>query len=374
MKRVFIPLFVLLSIIFFAGCGNHDAQTPVKELSVDSFLQEDNTLSLAEFIYKSGDYITSKKFPPYVHADDVFYNKHKYLLIDIRTKDQYINGHIDGAYNVPRDSILVFLKTKVNPLSYKKIIIIDDKGPMAIYVATLLHFYGYDNAYGLKFGMGSWNKAFNGVITQYLSNKYASQLDTANPPKPKPGVLPLLPKKPFTKLLDEQVEKNLFLPDSQIFVSPDAVFSHPEKYFIVAYWSEAKFKKGHIPGSIRYNTRSDLSFSKDLKTLPVNKKIVVYCNTGHHAIATVAYLRLVGYDAVSIMYGANSFMNQYFAKYFSGAGITDANVLSSDFPVLKGEKRTEHKAAKVVVSNNTGAPTPPVPVHRKKKAAAGGCE
>ena len=374
MKKIFFPLFFLLSVLFLAGCGNHEEQAPIKDLSVDSFLQKDNALSLAEFVYKSGDFITQKKFPPYVHAEDVFYNKTNYLLIDIRTKDEYVSGHIDGAYNVSRDSIFNFLKTKVNPLSYKKIIIIDDKGPLAIYVATLLHFYGYDNAYGLKFGMGAWNKEFNGVIAKYLSNKYASQLDTTNPPKPKPGILPLFPKKPFTQLLDEQVEKNISLPDSNIFISPDAVFANPDNYFIVAYWSEAKFNKGHIPGSIRYNTRSDLSYANDLKTLPIDKKIVVYCNTGHHAIATVAYLRLLGYDAVSIMYGANSFMNQYFAKYFASAGITDVNSLSAGFPVLKGEKRTDKKAVKVAVSNNTAAPAPAPVVHRKKKAAAGGCE
>ena len=67
-------------------------------------------------------------------------------------------------------------------------------------------------------------------------------------------------------------------------------------------------------------------------------------------------------------------MNVYFAKYFAGAGITNINSLSADFPVLKGEKRTDKKAAKITANNSGSAPAPPVPVRHKKKTAGGGCE
>jgi rhodanese-related sulfurtransferase len=44
----------------------------------------------------------------------------------------------------------------------------------------------------------------------------------------------------------------------------------------------------------------------DLKTLPTNKPIAVYCYTGQTSAYLSAYLRLLGYDAKSILYGGNA--------------------------------------------------------------------
>lgn len=353
MKNILFGFIVLLSLAIIQGCGKSDENLLVKTLNVDSLVQKDSNLSLAEFIYKSGDFITKKDFPPLIHATDILYNKSNFLLIDIRSVSEYEKGHIEGSYNVDRKEILNFLKTKVNTAEYEKIVIIDDFGPTGVYVATLLRFMGYNNSFGLKFGIATWNKQFSENIAKNLSNKFASQIDTVGLARPKFGALPLLQQKPFMDLLNEQVKKNIERPDSQIFISADDVFKEPSKYFLLSYWTEAKFVKGHIPGSIRYDIRTDLSYSMNLKTLPINKKIVVYCNTGHQAIALIAYLRLLGYDAVSILYGANSFMNVDFTKNFEDAGITDVSTLTGDFALITGKGRTEevNKNVKSEVKN-----------------------
>ena len=368
-------LILVASVFMFQSCSEAPVNPKnVKQLDTKSLLKSTPQVSLADFVLKTGNIITKKFFPPYIHAAELYYELPTTLVIDIRSKEEYKQGHIDGSYNVPRDQILKFLETKVHPEAYKKIVIVDKYGPVGIYAATLLRFYGYDNAYGLKFGIGAWNRKFANNIEKYLSNKYASKLDTVNTPKPQAGVLPITAKQPYKKILKSQVEKCLALPDSQIFVNVDDVFGNSDKYFKIAYWSEPKYNNGHIPGSIRYNTRSDLSVDKELNTLPVDKKIVVYCNTGHHAIATVAYLKLLGYDARSIMYGANSFMNQKFATDFPGSGITDVSLITAELPLVTGEKRSNKKQIKATASAVKVA-APVIPVHKKKKqAAAGGCE
>ncbi len=48
------------------------------------------------------------------------------------------------------------------------------------------------------------------------------------------------------------------------------------------------------------------SLSADLKTLPTDKTIVVYCYTGQTSANLAAYLRVLGYDAKSLKFGTNT--------------------------------------------------------------------
>ena len=43
----------------------------------------------------------------------------------------------------------------------------------------------------------------------------------------------------------------------------------------------------------------------DLKTLPTDKTIAVYCYTGQASSFMAAYLRLLGYDSKSLLYVTN---------------------------------------------------------------------
>jgi len=61
------------------------------------------------------------------------------------------------------------------------------------------------------------------------------------------------------------------------------------------------FGSGHIESAINipFGKGMEQSFSQ----LPEDKKIIVYCYTGQTAGQTVAILRLLGYDAVSLNSG-----------------------------------------------------------------------
>ena len=174
MKRII--LISLMAVLFLGSCNRNQVCKDMM-VATDTIFAESN-ITLSDFMFKSGNIITNKNFPPLVHSIEIFQSKNEYLLIDIRDSIEYSLGHIEGAYNIQRNEILHFFENEVNPASFKKIAIIDDNGPLAIYVATLLRFSGYSNAYGLKFGMGAWNSKFTNNISKYLSNKYANRIDT----------------------------------------------------------------------------------------------------------------------------------------------------------------------------------------------------
>jgi rhodanese-related sulfurtransferase len=58
---------------------------------------------------------------------------------------------------------------------------------------------------------------------------------------------------------------------------------------------------------VSYQYTPSLSLKSDelLNTLPTDKAIVVYCWTGQTSAQVTAYLRILGYDAYSMLYGVN---------------------------------------------------------------------
>lgn len=324
--------------MLFASC-NFNKKCKVTIDANDSTSITTNTFTLLEFVEKTGSIIEKNEFPYIVKRYDLYSRLDEYLIIDIRSVDEYEKGHIKGAYNVQKDSLMFFFEDEVSSSAFAKIAIVDDYGPTALYVSTLLRFAGY-NAYALKFGMGAWNEKFVGNIEQFISNKYANVVEIQDNPKPNPSNIPEFTSDNILQFVDSRVTKLIAEDISEFIISPEEVLNNPDDYFIVAYWSEDTYNAGHFPQSVRYSPRIDLLANEYLGTLPTDKRIVVYCNTGHHAAAIVAYLRFVGYDAASFMFGANSFMNVKLKNASPGAAIIDVNNLTNVFPIIEGSYRT----------------------------------
>jgi rhodanese-related sulfurtransferase len=65
------------------------------------------------------------------------------------------------------------------------------------------------------------------------------------------------------------------------------------------------FANGHIPGAVNMNAAT-LFTAAELAKLPQDEPIVVNCYTGQTSSQTVAGLRMLGYDAYSLLYGIPS--------------------------------------------------------------------
>jgi rhodanese-related sulfurtransferase len=230
-------------------------------------------------------------------------------IIDIRAAADFANGHIANAHNVTVAGIVEHIKT-VDLTPYTKVAVVCYSGQTAGYATTLLRLMGYSKAFSLKWGMSSWNTAFaNGWKSAIAAgNTYATQFTADVTEKGAAVELPVIETGKTTgqEILEARVADLLTAGYDPAKVSSQTLFANLTNYYIVNYWPAAQYTDpGHIPGAIQYTPKETMKLAVDLKTLPTDKPIAVYCYTGQTSSALVAYLRLLGYDAKSVLYGTN---------------------------------------------------------------------
>jgi rhodanese-related sulfurtransferase len=377
MKYINISFLLLLfSTLFLAAC-NDNGTSDKKEIAVETPENVNETELLYSFIEKSGDVINSEGIPAIVSADNVFNNLSKYKVVDIRGKTDYSNGHIDGAIQVAAKDLFNFMEEEIVPANYEKIVLACYSGQTAAYYASLLRLAGYGNVYSLKYGMTGWSKKIipNKWATG-ISSKYAALVETKNNPKGKKGDVPAIKtgeKSGFKIMMDraKAVADEGFKP---AIIKVDSVMQNVDNYYVINYWPKDKYMLGHLPGAIQYQPKEALNKDKSLVTIPTDKPVVVYCYTGQHSAFVTAYLRVLGYNARSLLFGANSFMhNKMLAEV--GHAFNPAKDVK-DYPLTIGEKPSL-KITTTTTSNETDVKpvsTTPLPKKKKKKAVEdGGC-
>ncbi len=233
---------------------------------------------------------------------------HQVYIIDIRAAADFALGHIENAVNVPLANLLTHIKG-VDLSSYTKVAIVCYTGQTAGYGASLLRMMGYDKVFSMKWGMCAWHQDFAAKWNSNMSNMYASQFTSTPTDKGPMGNLPVISTGKTTgqEILEARVNALLAEGFTPATVTTATVFGALSNYYIVNYWPANQYANpGHIPGAVQYTPKVDIKLSVNLKTLPTNKPIAVYCYTGQTSAFLTAYLRLIGYDAKSILYGANS--------------------------------------------------------------------
>lgn len=78
-----------------------------------------------------------------------------YIIIDVRTNQEYKNGHIDKAKNIPVSEF----RNKINTISKykdKTVIVYCASGARSKSAASILYKEGFENIYNLKGGMYSY--------------------------------------------------------------------------------------------------------------------------------------------------------------------------------------------------------------------------
>jgi rhodanese-related sulfurtransferase len=304
-KHNLLYLLVAALLVFAVGCSDDDpvapTPTPVNESQV-----------LAEYLEANGDYINSAGCPSIVAASAVYQdinaNPPTQYIVDLRSATDFAAGHIQGAHNVALADLLTHLRG-LNLASYNRVVIVCYTGQTSAYGTSLMRLMGYSTVTSMKFGMCSWDSTF--ATTRWLANignSRASQFTTSPTVKAAAGNLPTLSTGKTTgpEILAVRVDTLLRRGYTEATVSHTTVFNGLANYYISNYWSAAEYADpGHIPGAIQYTPRSDFKLTTYLKTLPTDKPVVVYCYTGQTSSFMAAYLRLLGYDAKSLLYGGN---------------------------------------------------------------------
>ncbi len=150
-------LLLLLSVIIIGGCGSK------KDNSYDSVAQ---MLSYAQ---------ANTKMLTVTDLKVVQEHKGEYKIIDCRETEEYIEGHIPGAINIPR-GVLEFSDKISN--RRETIYVYSQNNDRASLACSSLKLLKYNKVYLIDGGWIEWNKTFPKLIEK-------GDGETGNKPAPK---------------------------------------------------------------------------------------------------------------------------------------------------------------------------------------------
>ncbi|MCT8137551.1 rhodanese-like domain-containing protein [Anaerobacillus sp. CMMVII] len=161
--RIFYVILLSLNI-FLSGCStietesDQESEYPIENEAIAQELSSEEmslllSMRLKQFYhsYPEGKFI--------MKAEEVRDVLSTFYIIDIRDKEQYENGHLPMAVNIPRKEISNQLD--VIPKN-KRVLVVCDTGQSAAQASALLNFVGY-NAVSLSGGFRGWNASIEGV-------------------------------------------------------------------------------------------------------------------------------------------------------------------------------------------------------------------
>ena len=185
--------------------------------------------------------------------------KSKYLVIDVREKEEYAEGHVRNAINLSVNEIQYRL-AEISDLKNKNIVTICRSGARSMRAAEMLKKEGFTRLFNAP-----------GVCS------YAYQMNkTANIRGQK---------------LQELAEAGTYL--------------------IIDVREAKDYAAGHIKGAVNIPAAQ---LDSKIKELPKAKKIAVYCYTGEKSFAAAQKLSAAGYDALNVLDGTKEYKGYSLVK------------------------------------------------------------
>lgn len=304
-KTKFLWYLLVFALLFATACSKDDDEEPAPAVNESEVL--------AKFMESAdsplGKYYVNTDMPSIMPASEVktLMATNKVYIIDIRSAEDFGNGHIEGAHNIAFGDLLSHVEG-LDMSAYDKVAIVCYSGQTAAYGASILRLMGYSKVFSMKWGMCSWHEDFAGSWNSNIGNTYASQFTADPTAKGAKGAMPALSTGHSNgqDILEARIATLLTDGFTPAKIAKGDVFNALNNFYIVNYWPAAHYADpGHIPGAMQYTPKESIALDVDLKTLPKDKTIVVYCYTGQTSAFLTAYLRLLGYDAKSLLFGTN---------------------------------------------------------------------
>jgi rhodanese-related sulfurtransferase len=317
LRKFFILMLALSMMVFIAACSDDDNPTeptpPVNEFNLLTAVGDDY---YTNYTTASGGVNMSASALFTLLTDGNTANDP--LILDYRSADVYAAKHIKGAVNVSFSALMDKIEDGTITKD-KRILNVCYTGQTASVATATLNLMGYD-AQNLLFGMCGITADTNLVpstdrwVNQIASDEYTPNKTAVAPPTTEVA----FPTLNTGKTTAEEIfmarfdEVNL---SSGWGIGFSTIIANPSNYFIVNYWGADDYNNiGHIEGAYQFTPNVSLQSGEMLKYLPTDKTIVVYCWTGQTSAQIVAYLRMLGYDAVSMYYGMNGCSYQSLTK------------------------------------------------------------
>ncbi len=261
-------------------------ETPAEETAVadavDAYFS-----NMGDDLYK----VDEKELVEKVKAGEDMY------IVDIRTKEDYDKGHLKNAVNMPWGPAIA--ENLDNLPADKQIYLYCYTGQTAGQTTALLNMAGY-NVKSANFG---WNLGLSQVPgIEEVTSMEATEMAKTTPADTNPEIRQAITDY-YNGLADVKgsTYANYKISEDDAKALLDA---KDESIMFLSVRKAEDYAKGHIEGAenIPFGNGMQESFS----TLPMDKKIIVYCYTGQTAGQAVAGMRMLGYDAVSLNSGMGS--------------------------------------------------------------------
>jgi len=304
--KILALVLALVLVAGLVGCGSKDQPSNSSGVGSSAVTEAANAYfaNMPDDIYKIGE----KDFIAKVKANESMF------ILDIRQPDVYAEGHIKGAVNAPWGTAISDNLDKLP--KDKTIMIYCYTGQTAGQAVALLNIAGFD-AKSVNLG---WNLGISKVegvadVTETTVNSFGEATGIEINADIKAAV-----GKYFAGLADvkETTYANYKISEDD---AKKLLDSEDSSVVFLSVRKAEDYAKGHIAGAI--NIPWGKGMEQQFNTLPKDKKVIVYCYTGQTAGQTVAGLKLLGYDAVSMNAGMGTPANE------------PAGWLNKGYPVVK---------------------------------------
>jgi len=227
------------------------------------------------------------------------------FILSVRSAEDYAKGHIPGAVNISAKELFTDENLAKLPTD-KQIVVYCYTGQTASHVTSALNMLGYD-AYNLLFGFSSWTNNADAYVKRFNPDKHAHDYTVETEANEATETYDL----PTPLGADIKAAANAYFSGGTKNIKADALYENlndgdPENDpFILSVRSADDYAKGHIPGAVNISAK-ELFKADNLKKLPPDKQIVVYCYTGQTASQVTSALNMLGYDAYNLLFGMSS--------------------------------------------------------------------
>jgi rhodanese-related sulfurtransferase len=205
------------------------------------------------------------------------------LLVDVRTVDEYADGHLQGAINIPLIELTDHLD--LLPDQSQDIVVYCGSGHRSALGMVALNLLGYDNAWSLLGGVKAWTGADLEVTTDVTG--YAG------------GTAPEFDAAVF-EMVDAYVKA---IPAGYYTISADnlnlALIENPP--LLIDVRTDPEVANGLIEGAVHWELREFMAHMDEWPA-DTTTPVVVY-SLGHRSVIGMMVMQMLGYENVSSLAG-----------------------------------------------------------------------
>jgi rhodanese-related sulfurtransferase len=297
-KKLVTLVALLVLVLFAAGCGSSPtpAPKPAAPAAAPAAPAIDKVAETKAAAWEGYKKIlvdvAGKTFPldPVKAKELLTGNENKYLVIDLRSAEDYAKGHVKGAVNIP----LAQLPQNLDKLPMDKTLMLYCYTGQTSSIAMVpLKYYGY-KAVSISRGFPTVEKA--GFVVDTAAVAFTPVAAKA-PADTKVAAAQAGLKDTLDALVKQFAAKTLIIPGKDVKSLVDASAG---KYHIVDLRAADDFNKGYIKGAISVPLAT---LADAMKSFPKDKTIVLYCYSGQTAAMATVPLKAEGFKLISISTG-----------------------------------------------------------------------